>query len=189
MSDSPCLPACSYRRMARCGPGFPPHYVCGCSGGIPIGTVGEESSLLAETCGPCDIPPELSPVRRRCLFLVPVRLWEGGSLHTGFSCRWFYALKPESLPGEVWQVCLGCPHWFPRPENEADIPGMDAWIFRVLQAYREPEPVTVSSWKTRPVDVPSTWAESAMERIGRWMEVLFPDGGVTRRFRKGHDTR
>ncbi len=29
---------------------------------------------------------------------------------------------------DSWQVCLGCPHWFPSPEEGTDVPGMDRWI-------------------------------------------------------------
>jgi len=185
MSDLPYLPVCCYRRLVRDGTGSAPYYVCGCSGAIPIGTVGEEALLLAEICGPCNIPPELSPTRRPCLFLVPVRLWEGDALRTGFSCRWFFSLKPKSLPGEAWQVCLGCPHWFPRPEEETDLPRMDWWIRKILRMYWEPEPPHESFWSVRLADTPTSWRERVMTRIGEIAGILFPADGVTRRFRKG----
>ena len=183
--DLPFLPICIYRRVVREGTGSPSYYVCGCSGGIPIGTVGEEALGLADICGPCNIPVELSPTRRPCLFLVPVRLWEGDTLRTGFSCRWFCSLKPKSLPGEAWQVCLGCPHWFPRPEEEADVPRMDGWIRKILRMYWEPEPSRESIWSARlPGDAPRR-RERGMARIREIAGILFPADGVTRRFRKG----
>jgi hypothetical protein len=146
---------------------------------------GEEAPGLADACGPCNIPPELSPTRRPCLFLVPVRLWEGDALRTGFSCRWFCSLKPESLPGEAWQVCLGCPHWFPRPEEENDVPRMDRWIRTILRMYWEPEPPGESIWSVRLADTPTSWCERVMTRIREIAGILFPADGVTRRFRKG----
>jgi hypothetical protein len=185
MSDFPYLPVCCYRHLVRDGAGSAPYYVCGCSGGIPIGTMGEEALGLATTCGPCNIPPELSPTRRPCLFLVPVRLWEGDTLRTGFSCRWFCSLKPKSLPGEAWQVCLGCPHWFPRPEEETDVPSMDRWIRTILRMYWEPEPPGESVWTVRLADTPTDWRERVMARIREIAGILFPADGVTRRFRKG----
>jgi hypothetical protein len=185
MSDFPYLPVCSYRHLVRDGVGSTPYYVCGCSGGIPVGTVGEEALGLADTCGPCNIPVELSPTRRPCLFLVPVRLWKGDTLHTGFSCRWFCTLKPKSLPGEAWQVCLGCPHWFPRPEEENDVPRMDRWIRTILRMYWEPEPPGESIWSVRHADTPTSRRERVMTRIREIAGILFPAGGMTRRFRKG----
>jgi hypothetical protein len=159
--------------------------VCGCSGGIPIGTVGEEALGLANACGPCNIPVELSPTRRPCLFLIPVRLWEGDTLRTGFSCRWFCSLKPKSLPGEAWQVCLGCPHWFPRPEEESDVPGMDRWIRTILRMYWEPEPPGESIWNVRLADTPTSLRERMTARMREIAGILFRADGVTRRFRKG----
>ena len=49
MSDFPYLPVCWYRHLVRDGAGSAPYYVCGCSGGIPIGTMGEEALGLADT--------------------------------------------------------------------------------------------------------------------------------------------
>ena len=185
MSDFPYLPVCWYRRLVRDGTGSIPYYVCGCSGGIPIGTMGKETLGLAGTCGPCNIPVDLSPTRRPYLFLIPVRLWEGDTLRTGFSCRWFYSLKPKSLPGEAWQVCLGCPHWFPRPEEESDVPGMDRWIRTILRMYWEPEPPGESIWNVRLADTPTSRRERAMARMREIAGILFRADGVTRRFRKG----
>lgn len=189
IDDFPYLPGCVYRRVAQYGQGSDPYYVCGCSGGLPIGTVGEEALGLADTCGTCSIPAELSPIRRPCLFLVPVRLWEGDALRTGFSCRWFYALKPKSLPGEAWQVCLGCPHWFPRPEDETDVPGIERWIRGILRMYWEPEPPVESIWKIRIEDVPPGRRERMMKRIGEITGILFLSGGIRRFLRGRRDTR
>jgi len=140
-------------------------------------------------CGPCNIPPELSPTRRPCLFLVPVRLWEGDALRTGFSCRWFHSLKPKSLPREAWQVCLGCPHWFPRPEEEADVPRMDAWFRRILRMYWEPEPPVESIWSVRLADAPPGWRVRLMKRIGEITGILIPPGGIPRFLRRRRDAR
>lgn len=189
IDDFPFLPICVYRRVVRDEPDPASYYVCGCSGGLPIGTVGEEAHFLADTCGPCNIPVELSPTRRPCLFLVPVRLWEGDSLRTGFSCRWFCSLKPKSLPGEAWQVCLGCPHWFPRPEEETDVPRMDGWIRKILRMYWEPQPPGESIWSVRIADTPTKWRERLMTRIGEIPGILFPPGGIPRFFRRRRITR
>jgi len=189
IDDFPFLPVCVYRRVVRDGPDPASYYVCGCSGGLPIGTVGEEALGLADACGPCNIPVELSPTRRPCLFLVPVRLWEDGSLRTGFSCRWFCSLKPKSLPGEAWQVCLGCPHWFPRPEEETDVPRMDGWIRKILRMYWEPQPPGESIWSDRIAGTSTCWRERLMTRIGEIPGILFPPGGIPRFFRRRRITR
>jgi hypothetical protein len=187
--DFPFLPICVYRRVMRERPDSSSYYVCGCSGGLPIGMVGEEALGLADTCGPCKIPVELSPTRRPCLFLVPVRLWEGGTLRTGFSCRWFHSLKPKSLPREAWQVCLGCPHWFPRPEEETDLPRMDWWIRKILRMYWEPEPPHESFWSVRLADAPPGWRVRLMKRIGKITGILIPPGGIPRFLRRRRDAR
>jgi hypothetical protein len=187
--DFPFLPICAYRRVVWYGPGSTSNYVCDCSGGIPVGTVGEEAIGLADACGPCNIPVELSPIRRPCLFLVPVRLWEGGTLRTGFSCRWFCSLKPKSLPGEAWQVCLGCPHWFPRPEEEIDVPRMDGWIRMILRMYWEPEPPVESIGSVRLAETPPGWRVRLMKRIREITGILFPPGGIPRFLRRRRDTR
>ena len=187
--DFPFLPICVYRRVVRDKPDSTSYYVCVCSGGLPIGTVGEEALDLADTCGPCNIPPELSPTHRPCLFLVPVRLWEGDTLRTGFSCRWFCSLKPKSLPGEAWQVCLGCPHWFPRPVEETDVPRMDRWIRTILRMYWEPEPPGESIWSVRLADSPTSWRERVMTRIREIPGILLPSGRIPRFLRRRRETR
>jgi hypothetical protein len=133
------LRPCPYRRAAYAISGAPAHYVCECAGGVPIGSDAAEDPLVMEICSACNLPAEIDPSRRTCLFLIPVRLWEGSGLRTGFSCRWFYNLKPGRLPGEAWLCCLGCPHWFPRPPDEADIPRMKEWIHKIIRLYWEPE--------------------------------------------------
>jgi hypothetical protein len=143
------LSSCWYRRAVDASPGIPAHCVCDCAGGIPIGLDAAEDPRVAEICGACNIPSEIHPSRRTCLFLIPVRIWEDGRLRTGFSCRWFYSLRPERLPTEVWKVCMGCPHWFPRTEDEASIPRMLDWIHRIIRLYWEPEPLG-GIWKSRP---------------------------------------
>lgn len=172
MEDVARLPSCAYRRIVDPGPGGRPYYVCECAGGIPIGTAGEGFPGAADVCGPCNLPSEIALSRRTCLFLVPVRLWEEGRLRTGFSCRWFYNLKPKRLPGEVWMVCLGCPHWFPRPDEEDAIPGMREWIRRVIALYWEPEAAAEASAGTTP-DVPRrNWREEVLARFRKLGDTL-----------------
>lgn len=142
------LPSCHHRRVVEATPEVSAHYVCDCAGGIPIGSYEPEDSLALEICGACNLPSEIHPSRRTCLFLIPVRIWENGVLRTGFSCRWFYSLRPERLPNEVWKVCMGCPHWFPRPEDETVIPRMSDWIHKIIRLYWEPEPIE-GIWKSR----------------------------------------
>ncbi len=171
------LPSCWYRRAVDASPGMPAHCVCDCAGGIPIGLNAAEDPLVVEICGACNIPSELHPSRRTCLFLIPVRIWEDDCLRTGFSCRWFYGLKPERLPGEVWKVCLGCPHWFPRTEDEASIPRMMDWIHRIIRLYWEPEPpkafmrspLTPEDPEKTPISPLSEWLNL---RIKRFREAL-----------------
>ena len=169
--------ACPYRRTVDAADGTPSHCVCDCAGGIPIGRDVGEDPFIAEICGSCNIPSEIHPIRRTCLFLIPVRIWEDDRLRTGFSCRWFYNLNPEKLPNEVWKVCLGCPHWFPRPPDEAAIPRMTNWIHRIIRLYREPEPPR-AAWHSRlppedPDNTPiSLLSERLYLRIKRFREAL-----------------
>lgn len=134
------IPACAYRRIVSPPPGAEPHVVCVCSGELPLGMVSGPRGDFAEICGSCTIPEELAPSRRPCIYLVPVRIWEGDTLRTGFSCRWFASLKPKYLPPEVWKCCFGCPHWFPRPRQEEIVPGMDRWFRKVIRMYWDPVP-------------------------------------------------
>jgi hypothetical protein len=131
----------------------------------------------------------LYPTRRPCLFLIQVRLWECDTLRTGFSCRWFYSLKPKSLPGEAWQVCLGCPHWFPRPEKETDVPRMDRWIRKILRMYWEPEDPGESIWSVKFAGTPPGWRERVMARIREITGILFSSGGLPRFLGRRRDTR
>jgi len=140
MEGIPSIPACAYRRVMPSEPGGDPFVVCGCSGELPIDMVNGDRWNLAVICGSCNIPAVLDPSLRPCLFLVPVRIWEGNTLRTGFSCRWFASLKPKFLPSEVWIACFGCPHWFPRPPEEESVPGIDRWIRKVIRMYWEPAP-------------------------------------------------
>lgn len=133
--DTPLIPACPYRRIGPSEPAGDPFFVCGCSGGLPLDMANGDREDLAATCGSCSIPQEIDASRRPCLFLVPVRIWEGNALRTGFSCRWFASLKPKFLPPEAWMCCMGCPHWFPRPPEEDAIPRMDGWIRKVRAAW------------------------------------------------------
>lgn len=161
------LQSCAYRRVVEASPGTEAHFVCDCAGGIPIGFCEREDSLAAEICGACKLPSEIHPSRRTCLFLIPVRIWENGSLRTGFSCRWFYGLKPDRLPGEVWKTCLGCPHWFPRPPDEGAIPRMTDWIHKIIRLYWEPEPLE-GIWKSR---IPAADADKTPDSLLR--ETLY----------------
>lgn len=145
MEDLHGIPACEYRRIVPSEPGEDPFVVCGCSGGLPIGLVNGSRGDIPAVCGSCTIPSELDSSRRPCLFLVPVRIWRGDALQSGFSCRWFASLKPKYLPSEVWKCCFGCPHWFPRPPGEDSVPGIDRWIRKVIRMYLEPIPEQVRS--------------------------------------------
>jgi hypothetical protein len=171
------LPSCWYRQAVDASPGIPAHCVCDCAGGIPIGPNDVEDPLVLEICGACNIPSELHPGRRTCLFLIPVRIWEDDRLRTGFSCRWFYSLRPERLPTEVWKVCMGCPHWFPRLPDELSIPRMMVWIHRIIRLYWDPEPPK-PIWTSRlPEGDPERTPDSPLSerlylRIKRFREAL-----------------
>jgi len=168
---------CQYRRTVDAVHETPAHCVCDCAGGIPIGLDAAEDPLVMEICGACNIPSEIHPSRRTCLFLIPVRIWENDRLRTGFSCRWFYNLKPERLPKEVWLCCLGCPHWFPRPPDEEMIPRMMDWIHKIIRLYWEPEtPGGIWSSPLPPEDRDHTHNSLLRERlyfrINRFREAL-----------------
>jgi hypothetical protein len=132
-----------------------------------------------EICGACNIPSEIDPARNRrsCLFLIPVRIWEDDCLRTGFSCRWFYNLKPKRLPKEVWLCCLGCQHWFPRPPDEEMIPRMKDWIHKIIRLYWEPE--TLGGFWNSPLSrkVPGKTPDSLLRerlsfRINRFRDAV-----------------
>lgn len=175
----PSLQPCHYRRAVHAAPGMSGYYVCNCAGGIPIGLVEAEEPQVAEICGRCKIPSEIDPARNRrsCLFLIPVRILENAGLRTGFSCRWFYNLKPKRLPKEAWLCCLGCNHWFPRPTDEEMIPRMIDWIHKVIRLYWEEE-TRSGFWDSRvsredPIRTSnSLLSEWLSFRINRFRELL-----------------
>ncbi len=175
----PSLQSCHYRRAVDAAPGMSVYYVCDCAGGIPIGLDEVGDPQVTEICGLCKIPSEIDPGRNRrsCLFLIPVRIWEADRLRTGFSCRWFYNLKPKKLPNEVWLCCLGCQHWFPRPPDEEMIPRMMDWIHKIIRLYWEPEPL-VGFWSSplppgNPDNLPGFLLSDRLHlRIRRFREVL-----------------
>ena len=173
MKDSLHFPACAHRRIAPSEAGGDPLIVCGCSGGLPLGSENGDRGNVSAICGSCTIPSALDPSRRPCLYLVPVRIWEGDALRTGFSCRWFASLKPKFLPSEVWIACCGCPHWFPRPPGEQSIPGIDRWIRKVIRMYWEPVPEPDCLEQSRsPALQPVDSSDRISSRIRRLRVVL-----------------
>lgn len=176
--QAPHPPRCPYRRMVDPSGGGGRYYACACAGGVPIGMVGRESADLARVCGTCNLPGEIHLSRRSCLFLVPVRIWEGDVLRTGLSCRWFYNLKPKRLPKEAWRLCLGCPHWVPRRDVEESIPGMAEWMRRVIMLYWEPEAPSLPGGETR--CGPAAAEGERGKRPGLWRLIRAAWGGRRR---------
>lgn len=65
-------------------------------------------------CTGCTIPDSLRPAEKPCLYLIPLRIDEDGSMISFYACRWFYQINPQRLMHSTsW--CKGCPYWFPRP--------------------------------------------------------------------------
>ncbi len=113
-------------------------YLCGASGGPEQGYIlareGEDLSAMLTVCNRCPIPDALAS-HRACLNLVPVRRFPGGKhplpviqpeelpdqqhepADASFTCRWFYTWYGQQQPRTI-DMCLGCPHWFPRPPRE-----------------------------------------------------------------------
>lgn len=165
------LPSCPYRRAVDAAPGTPAHIACDCAGGIPI-ALDDRDPRLREICGSCNVPSAIDPARRSCLFLVPVRIWEGGTLRSGFSCRWFHNLKPKRLPKEAWLCCAGCPHWFPRPPDERSIPRMNEWIHRIIRGYWEPERPAPVFGRPPMQDAAGLREDDIRRRIRRYCELF-----------------
>lgn len=155
-------------------------YVCGASGGPEHGYVlarnNEDLSPMLDICNHCPIPDALEH-RRACLNLVPVRAFSGNRsalpviqphtslphefAETYFTCRWFYTLYGQKQPHNI-SMCLGCPHWFPRPPHEM-IP--DYWPFthKMLRIVTGEEPVAR----------PSTGFTPATHKVAdRWWQRL-----------------
>ncbi len=112
---------------------------CKAAGPGPLSSGQEVEGLLLVTCGGCPIPKALEERMRPCLYLVPLRFKREKCLMTGFSCRWFHTLEEGDPKEEVWVLCGGCPHWFPRPPDEDRIPGTEKWAERMVKKITESE--------------------------------------------------
>ena len=110
---------------------------CKASGSGPLSSGQEEEALLIKTCGECTIPKALEAKMRPCLYLVPLRFTREKCFKTGFSCRWFHSLEEGDPKEEVWVLCGGCPHWFPRPPDEDRIPGTEKWAEKMVKKITE----------------------------------------------------
>jgi hypothetical protein len=170
-------------------------YICGASGGPERGYVlargdrgDEDIPSMVATCNACAIPVALqSP--RACLNLVPVRAFPGGKRalpviqqQAGpqelseartvaeaegayFACRWFYTWYGANQPRDI-DMCLSCPHWFPRPPREL-IPGCWPVTNKMLRIVRGEETIPRTSTGFAPTDYspPSSWWRRLLHKI------------------------
>jgi len=113
--------------------------VCEPSGGIPLASFKGDFDFLIDACSNCQIPEELKTEKKRCIYLVYVRLWENKYFTTYYSCRWFYNLNPNLRFTEIWKQCGGCSYWYPRPDDELTMTGREKWVKKVLKLYIEGE--------------------------------------------------
>jgi hypothetical protein len=108
------LRRCPLRRRDKDAAGV--KLICG-AGGFVLGIEGRDTAQIAATCRACPIPATLQD-QRACLQLRPIRLQDGDVNESFYPCRWFYALNLRRQPRSLWELCYGCPYWFPRPEIE-----------------------------------------------------------------------
>lgn len=110
------LPPCPYRGPEKNG-----KFTCAAANGQPV---------TPQDCMSCAIPEALAH-NRACLYLVPLR-------HRGqaaFVCR---AVSPEESVFAVknWRHLCFCRYWFPRPPEEAMVPGLDRMRTAYLRSLR-----------------------------------------------------
>ena len=112
---------------------------CLAAGQEPLLSGWGEEDLLKEACGGCPIPGSLERKMKPCLYLVPLRIRMEKEFRTGFTCRWFYGLEEKGPPNEMWMLCGGCQHWFPRPPDEALVPDLEKWVERMIRIFFGPD--------------------------------------------------
>jgi hypothetical protein len=66
-------------------------------------------------CARCTVPEKLA--HRPCLFMVPVRVREGETVHDFFGCHWYHSVSRLEFQRDTG-LCAGCRDWFPRPPIE-----------------------------------------------------------------------
>lgn len=148
-SASQSLQPCELRRCVESD--SDERFVCG-AGGFVLGAPGQEDEQIAAICNACPIPGALQD-RHACLHLRPIRVEQGESLVSFFSCRWFYDLNVRRQPQSLAEMCYGCPYWFPRPDLGI-IPRYWDETDKIRNAVADPasakRPEPLRNWKPRP---------------------------------------
>jgi len=90
-------------------------WVCQAAGGLPLAALREGSELVEAVCERCSVPDNLA--LRPCLFMVPVRVRPGETIHDFFGCHWYHSISRLDTQRDT-RLCVGCRDWCPRPPME-----------------------------------------------------------------------
>lgn len=131
-------------------------------------------SYLSRVCGECSVPEVLSREARGCLYLLPMRIFEGdqaaGVARTLYHCRTFYDLNPKRPATTArWHVPGLCSWWFPRPHSF--LPPDTEWhTERAMGLYlgELEAPVRTPFYGSRETGAPDTW----WERFKDWLGII-----------------
>lgn len=167
-------------------------YICGASGGPEQGYVlardDKDIPSMVATCNACAVPVALQS-HRACLNLVPMRVFPTGKRplpvmqqHSRpeekreaqpdveaegayFACRWFYTWYGRNQPRDI-DMCLSCPHWFPRPPREL-IPGCWTVTNKMLRIVRGEEtiPRTFTGFTPTDYSSPTGWWRRLLQKF------------------------
>lgn len=171
--NQPSLPPCEFRLkrpIASAGPGAPQvEWVCLAAGGMRLAT-DEDTTPMEKICGACPVPREM--VRRPCLYMVPVRVEERGTLQSYFLCRYFYRLNPQRPPTDTFW-CGPCPYWFPRPPLDLipDHKDATAKMIHYIQVERHTFRRPLFRWsRVEEAKAPSRW-QRVLARVSAWLGI------------------
>jgi len=69
-------------------------------------------------CVPCPVPDAFRKEIKTCLYLLPIRLWDGSNVQTFFHCRLLYEFNPKRAnTSYTFHSPELCPWWFPHPKT------------------------------------------------------------------------
>lgn len=139
------LPSCPYRGPEKNG-----RFACAAAEGQPVAPA---------VCASCAIPEALAH-KRASLYLLPLR--DRGKAR--FACR-AVSCEENVFAVNNWQHLCFCRYWFPRPPQEAMVPGLDRARSGFLRSLRD-GPRSLRPYPADPnCESQRTWSYGVLARL------------------------